>query len=342
MIDQGFDVEILINDLFFAFMFRRPSVSEVDSMVYRYGVERCLDGIVKDLITSHEHKRIRRNTAYPPGHFYSAIVDVNQAQDYLMRHNISISEDDAFYGINMSTERMDELWASLAEFFRLAPWEEEKKEDFRYYYNNQSYPFSDALVWFAFLQHFKPNKVIEIGSGFSSAVMLDTLDLSCNNFSTGPSLTFIQPYPHTIEKILFERDWSSFDLIESFVQDVPLDLFKTLDAGDVLFIDSTHVLKTGSDVAFEINEILPRLKPGVFVHFHDIFYPFEYPRGWVVNASRSWNEIYVLRAYLQNNPNYRVELFTNYQVRMRLLDSAFRAERFRRNPGGSLWLRKLS
>ena len=75
------------------------------------------------------------------------------------------------------------------------------------------------------------------------------------------------------------------------VQQVPLSILDALQADDILFIDSTHVLRTGSDLCFELFEILPRLSP-ILVHFHDMFWPFEYPRSWVVEENRSWNELY--------------------------------------------------
>src|SRR5690606_8620162 len=92
---------------------------------------------------------------------------------------------------------------------------------------------------------------------------------------------------------------------------VPLAVFEELNAGDMLFIDSTHVAKTGSDVNYILFEILPRLKSGVLIHFHDIFYPFEYPRDWVFNG-RNWNEVYFLKAFLMYNTTFEIKLFSHY------------------------------
>jgi len=116
-------------------------------------------------------------------------------------------------------------------------------------------------------------------------------------------------------------------------------LFAGLSSGDVLFVDSSHVSKVGSDVNHIFFHILPMLNPGVRVHFHDIFYPFEYPEEWIF-AGRSWTEAYILRAFLQYNGSFEVELFPNYLMR-------FHEEFFkkamplcRKDPGGSIWLRK--
>jgi hypothetical protein len=114
-----------------------------------------------------------------------------------------------------------------------------------------------------------------------------------------------------------------------------------MQAGDILFIDSTHVMKTGSDVCQELFEILPRLKPGVLIHFHDVFWPFEYPAAWVVQENRSWNELYGLRAFLMYNAAFQVEFFSDFfcqHFRPRI-EAEFPT--MLKNTGGSLWLRKV-
>jgi hypothetical protein len=115
-------------------------------------------------------------------------------------------------------------------------------------------------------------------------------------------------------------------------------MYRSLGAGDILFIDSTHVMKTGSDVCFELFEILPRLAPGVIVHIHDIQYPFEYPEVWIFDKKRSWNEIYAVRAFLSFNTRFRVIGFNNYLGRFHKakLEAAYGAEV--RNSGGGLWM----
>jgi len=119
-------------------------------------------------------------------------------------------------------------------------------------------------------------------------------------------------------------------------------IYDELEAGDILFIDSTHVLRTGSDVVFELFEILPRLAKGVIVHFHDMFWPFEYPRSWAVEENRSWNELYAVRAFLINNDAWRVLFFNDY---MRLFERDLIQRtypNFLKNSGGALWLEKTA
>jgi len=127
-------------------------------------------------------------------------------------------------------------------------------------------------------------------------------------------------------------------IIGDTVQSVPLDTFKKLQAGDILFVDSTHVSKTGSDVNHILFEILPVLNPGVIIHFHDIFYPFEYPKEWVLRGY-NWNEDYILRAFLMYNNAYEIKLFPDYLHRHHKEVFAELPLTYK-NTGGSFWLEK--
>ena len=112
--------------------------------------------------------------------------------------------------------------------------------------------------------------------------------------------TFIEPHPKLLKSLLKQGDLERIEIVPRPLQDVDLELFESLRANDILFIDSTHVAKIGSDVNRIFFEILPALATGVYVHFHDIFYPFEYPREWIYEG-RAWNEAYMLRAFLMYN-----------------------------------------
>lgn len=121
----------------------------------------------------------------------------------------------------------------------------------------------------------KPRRINEIGSGYSSAVTLDTNELY---FSNQIHCTFIEPYPERLLNLLSAEDIARNVLVTTRLQDVEIETFPELARGDFLFIDSTHVSKLGSDVNRIFFEIMPKLNEGVFIHFHDIFYPFEYPK----------------------------------------------------------------
>jgi hypothetical protein len=122
------------------------------------------------------------------------------------------------------------------------------------------------------------------------------------------------------------------------VQSVSLDLFKTLEAGDILFVDSSHVVKTGSDLHHILFKILPILEAGVFIHFHDIFFPFEYPEPWVM-AGRNWNENYLLRAFLMYNKNFRIRLFSD-QIYKHHTEAYWEMPLAYNVQGTSLWIEK--
>ena len=128
---------------------------------------------------------------------------------------------------------------------------------------------------------------------------------------------------------------------QQIVQETDLDLFRGLAANDILFIDSTHVLKAGSDVARLLFEVLPCLAPGVVIHIHDIFWPFEYPSTWL-EEGRAWNEVYAVRAFLQYNRCFSLMLFANCLFHRDRGWFERHAPTILSNVGGSIWLRRDS
>ena len=186
------------------------------------------------------------------------------------------------------------------------------------------------------IRYLRPKRIIEVGSGFSSCVTLDTNQLF---FGNSISTTFIEPYPSLLLSLLKETDKNSAKIISRRVQDVDMAEFEALAANDILFIDSTHVSKVSSDVNCIFFDILPRLATGVHIHFHDIFYPFEYPKEWLLEG-RAWNEAYMLRAFLQYNKSFEVVLMNTY---MEHFHESFFKENMPlclNNRGGSIWIRK--
>jgi hypothetical protein len=186
------------------------------------------------------------------------------------------------------------------------------------------------------IRHARPKQIIEVGSGYSSCLMLDTNELF---FEKAIKTTFIEPYPELLYTLIQENDKKSIKVFPNRLQDVAIEEFSCLNKNDILFIDSTHVSKVNSDVNYIFFEILPALKSGVFIHFHDIFYPFEYPKSWVLEG-RAWNEDYMLRAFLEYNNAFKVVFFNTFL-------EYFHEDFFRehmplclKNRGGSLWIQK--
>jgi predicted O-methyltransferase YrrM len=205
----------------------------------------------------------------------------------------------------------------------------------RYSPDNPQFGWLDAKALFVLFRAWRPKRVIEVGSGHSSLLMADVN----KRFLGGDMhITCIEPYP---EPFLRRTDCGIDRLIQAKVQDVPLEAFDALAAGDVLFIDSSHVSKAGSDVNHLFFEILPRLASGVRIHIHDVFLPFEYPRAWLLEQGRSWNEQYLLQALLMYNPVFEILFGSSY--------CAWKFPELMRNTiagteavaaGGSLWIVK--
>jgi hypothetical protein len=193
------------------------------------------------------------------------------------------------------------------------------------------------MILYAFLRHYRPRRVIEIGSGFSSALMLDVND---SFLQKTIQFTFIEPNPQRLFDLLDPRDREMHTIIPDIVQKAPIELFRNLRAGDILFIDSSHILKIGSDVAYLIFDVLPSLAKGVIIHFHDIIWPFEYPQAWY-SQGLDCNEAHFLRAFLQYNPVSRILFFNTYLSTFHTDVLAKNIPLFLSDPGSSLWLEKV-
>ncbi|MDB5393205.1 MAG: hypothetical protein JWM91_711 [Rhodospirillales bacterium] len=214
---------------------------------------------------------------------------------------------------------------------------ETKIDGRRYFFQNPGFSYGDAITYSWILSQARPKRVIEVGSGYSSCLLLDARDrLGLSSMA----ITLIEPYPDLLHRLLGAEQPDNARILQKPVQEVETAVFETLDTNDVLFIDSTHVTKIDSDVNHHLFRILPSLRRGVLIHFHDIFYPFQYPKEWILEENRSWNENYILRAFLMHNDQYEI-VFFNAAFDF----AADAAEReccptFFKNTGGSLWLRK--
>lgn len=271
----------------------------------------------------------------PPGHFYSPIVDPAEAGKHLDKL-AGAPLPDSLPDIALNRAEMGETWQRLLPFLNDIPFRDQPTPPLRYRFDNPAYGPGDGSILHAMIRHHRPRRLIEIGSGWSSACTLDTVERYLYNEC---ALTFIEPHPELLRSLIGEAA-NTVAILERPVQETPLEVFEQLQAGDILFIDSTHVLRTGSDVCFELFEILPRLARGVLVHIHDMFWPFEYPRAWAVDDNRSWNELYAVRAFLAQNHAWRILMFNDYfgRIERPLIEATYPA--FLRNPGGALWLER--
>jgi hypothetical protein len=206
------------------------------------------------------------------------------------------------------------------------------EEPGHFYLNNDLFDGTDALVGYCMVRHFRPQLIIEIGSGFSSLLLGQAA--AKNNKS---ALICIEPFPQEFLKQGFP---GLHRLIEKKVEDIDLEFFSELHSGDVLFIDSSHTVKIGGDVNYLFLEVFPRLEPGVIVHIHDIFLPFEYRRDWVKEEFRFWSEQYLLQAFLAFNSEFEVLLANSYLNHYHQQDLKAAFPSLPSWGGGSFWMRR--
>jgi hypothetical protein len=291
-----------------------------------------IDNLKKD-------NEILRNTnkvfGWPTGHYYSPVHNLEDLKCYDEVKKRSCGNFTKSIP-GFSDEKMLENFNKIKKFFSDFDYPETDNNKCRFYIKNSSYAITDALILFSMIRSLKPKRIIEIGSGFTSGLMMDVNE---RFFKNKINITFVEPYPELLIQRMKKKDRSKYKIIKSGVQFVPVDVFKSLKKGDILFIDSTHVSKFNSDVNYELFNILPEIKPGVIIHFHDTFDGFEYPLKWLSDGW-AWNEDYLLRAYLIGNMDYEVLLMSDYLSlrHPKLLLESF--PRYRNLDGGGLWIRK--
>ena len=196
----------------------------------------------------------------------------------------------------------------------------------------------DAEFFYSLIRSQKPRRILEIGSGNSTRVA----DLAIEaNLREDPDyrcdLTCVDPYnPTSIERAL---------VLPKKVEELDQQVFECLEEGDILFIDSSHMIRPQGDVLFEFLEILPTLRVGVWIHVHDIFTPADYPESWIREKFRFWNEQYLLEAFLTLNRDFRVSGALNFLCRHHFAEMADRFPNLRADPKtqpGSFWIQRIA
>lgn len=309
----------------------------VDGILQKFTFVRRLQRQIARL--EAENRRLIADSAewrrfFPPGHFYSPLPSSAEIATAFARGGFG----PPFPGVDLNEAEQHALLEKFADYYPAQPFPEEPTPGWRFHLGNPSYGHFDAIMLYCMLRHLGPKRIIEVGSGFSSAAMLE---LNERVFGGSMELTFIDPDMSRLRPLLRPGDETRVKLIEACVQDVPLGAFAGLEAGDVLFIDSSHVSKIGSDVNHLFFQVLPVLRAGVHIHIHDIATNLEYPRQWL-EEGRAWNEQYLLRAFLMYNRAFKVTFLSAW-----LFDS--RNDFFRErlplcvgSGGGQMWLRKIA
>jgi hypothetical protein len=276
----------------------------------------------RDLRYAREHGVLN---VMPPGHYHSPVPALDEVPENLFGPREDMP------GIDFRVESQLELASALAPYAREIPFRDEPVDGLRYRLSNPFFYKTDGLVYYCLLRHWRPNRIVEVGSGFSTALALDTAE----RFSdVSPTVTAIDPNPERLRSLV--RPGDRVEIVEAPVQAVDRSVFDQLAAGDILFIDSSHVTKIGSDVNLLFLEILPRLPSGVRVHVHDMFYP-EYPRQFV-HGGMHWNEAYLVRALLTNSTWLRIVWWNAYLAATRLDEVSGLLPGWGNSPSSSLWL----
>jgi len=262
-----------------------------------------------ELTSENENLRAELQTYrtwMPPGHFYSPIHDMAEVE--AQAAHLFDRTPRPLAAVDLREPAQMTLLADLLPYYQDQPFSAKPQPDLRYHLINPYFYHGDAILLYCLIRHMQPRRIIEVGCGYSSCLLMDTNE---RYFQDRIQITHIDPRPEVVMGLLHPGDWEKMDFRPEKLQAVPLTFFDELAAGDILFIDSTHVAKVGSDVNHLFFHLLPRLKPGVLIHLHDIFYPFEYPQEWLAEG-RAWNEAYLLRAFLQYNAQFQVLLFGSF------------------------------
>lgn len=269
-----------------------------------------------------------------PGHYASPIPSLREVRadqerifDRTCRH---------IPGIDLRESEQMALMEQFVGHYRQMPFAAGTVPGSRYHLDNDFFTHMDGVILFCMLMHLKPRRVVEIGSGYSSRAMLDT---SGRFLGGATEFVFVEPEPGRLLSLLSPEEAASLRVVRDRVQNVPLGLFDTLGENDILFIDSSHVAKVGSDVNHLLFRVLPRVRRGVYVHFHDVFFPFEYPESWIYEG-RALNEAYMLRAFLQYNVAFEVVVMNGFIQQFHEAWLRQNMPACVQGTGTSLWLRK--
>lgn len=272
-----------------------------------------------------------------PNHFYAPVPDTRTLTDDLWQKQSEL------VGIDINDEAMCDLLSQFSFKFK-AEYETfprtETSISYQYYLNNGLFESVDSEIYYCMVRYFKPKKIIEIGAGNSTFLAAQAILKNGEEYGINAELIVIEPYPNSV----LRKGFPGFSkLIARRIQDVDLSEFSKLGENDILFIDSSHILKIGSDVHHEYLDILPRLNKGVLVHIHDIFLPTEYPKRWIHKDYKFWNEQYLLQAFLIFNGAFEVMWGGRYMQlkHPQELEEAFDSYNRKTALPSSFWMRKL-
>ena len=253
-----------------------------------------------------------------PIHYYEPLPDFRTitTEQIHRRH--------AYAGIDFHWEKQLRLLGELARY-------RDELDDLSFDFGNDFFNGFDAAVYYSLIRHLQPRRIIEIGGGYSTQIAAKAFARNDKG-----RLTCVEPYP---DARLINANLN-VEVIQKRVEEIDVDFFACLEADDILFIDSSHAVKFGSDVCYEFLDLLPQLRSGVWIHVHDIFFPHDYPAEWLLERRLALNEQYLLEAFLAFNNSFTPQL-ANYWL---CLDHADAAARLWSNDtrASSFWMKRVA
>lgn len=217
------------------------------------------------------------------------------------------SQDRTLPGIDWNTAEQRKILSEFSFSQELADIPKNKPETLDFYLENDTFRYGDAEYWYQLIRSIKPKRIFEVGSGNSTLMAIKAIHV---NQQHDPNYrckhVCIEPY---------EMSWleeASVSVVRKKIEDIGPVFFSELEENDILFIDSSHIIRPQGDVLFEYLELLPTLNKGVIVHVHDIFSPKNYPSQWLQDEVRFWNEQYLLEAFLLHNCSWKIIGALNY------------------------------
>jgi hypothetical protein len=294
------------------------------SLFYRLAIRLGILRLIARLVPN-----MRGAIEFPPGHFYSPLLDIESFLARQANHTERSKRDWAMTGL--SVEGHLSAHREYLELTTLYGMPSSKL----YSVDNPYFFYADAFTASAMIAKYKPSRIVEIGCGFSSAAMLDAVE-ACNLSTT---FHFIDPYPERLLALAPHNELKRHQISEKPVQEVGDDVFAALQPNDILFIDSSHVLKIGSDLNHILLRVLPIIPAGTIVHVHDVFYPLPYPPDWITRG-RAWNEALIVQVLLRNSDTYEILFFNSYIQFEAKNELSASNPKFLEGIPASLWLRK--
>lgn len=263
-----------------------------------------------------------------PNHFYWPIQDTKK----LIKHDFT--RQFPLDGIDMNMPAMLERLSRLSRY----------SEEYSRIHRETGYSSNgDGAILYGMLRDIKPRRIIEVGSGYSTVIIDSAFERNAEEGAPRGHIISVEPYPKRVLRDLTARS-GNVTLHEKCVEDIDEDVFSQLEENDVLFIDSSHVVDIANDVHYLYLRILPRIRPGVIVHIHDIRFPYEYPKEWVIKARKHWGEQYLLQMFLAFNDSYEILFASNYvyQNNRKLVSEALVGlEAAGEGWPGSFWIKRV-